>query len=208
MPRDPNTMWRPTNGDPKSRQLFCYAALFALVLGSTPVSLASAGQVASGDTEESAAQEGIDPDEESSEAEDSGTQVWTEQIVVTANRTDRRAKDIPLHTTVVPEQEILIAPESGISDIVRQIPSLNLHGDQSSMVAIPRDQSLNFRGVSGSNVSHGLLLVDGVPLLDPYNASAAWTKVASPKPGTSFSCSRLRKGPCDKRCSQTRRAVN
>ena len=55
-----------------------------------------------------------------------------------------------MHTIVLPEQEIHLMPESGISDIVRQIPSLNLHGDQSSMVAIPRDQIVVITGPSGT----------------------------------------------------------
>ncbi len=159
------------------RKFFSCATLTALLLGATSVGTAKADQTTGG-AEEATAREDTDPGEESSEPSDPDSQVWTEQIVVTANRTDRRAKDIPLNTGVLTEQEVLTAPESGIGDIVRQIPSLNLHGDQSTMVAIPRDQSLNFRGVSGSNVSHGLLLVDGMPLLDPYNASASWTKVA------------------------------
>ena len=163
---------------PMSRLWFWGTALVTLVFGFAFCSLPLAGQTQPDGTEGVDSQKGIEPGmKPSEESEDSDSEVWTEQIVVTANRTDRRAKDIPLRTTVLAEQEILLAPETGISDIVRQIPSLNLHGDLSSMVAIPRDQSLNFRGVSGSNVSHGLLLVDGVPLLDPYNASAVWTKV-------------------------------
>ena len=105
-------------------------------------------------------------------------EIWYEDILVTASRSDRKAKSIPLQTTVLPRRDVEVAPESGMSDIVRQITSLNLVNDQSSLVANHRDQSLNFRGVSGSSVSHGLLLVDGLPLLDPYNGSANWTKVA------------------------------
>ena len=90
-----------------------------------------ADEVATRELNEPTAEPGDSSDPEPS---DPDSQVWTERIVVTANRTDRRAKDIPLHTGVLAEQEVLTAPESGISDIVRQIPSLNLHGDQSSLV--------------------------------------------------------------------------
>ena len=125
-----------------------------------------------------AADNGADGPASTDETDYSDTEVWYEDILVTAGRSDRKAKDIPLHTTVMPREEVQVAPESGMSDIVRQITSLNLASDQSSLVAIHRDQSLNFRGVSGSSVSHGLLLVDGLPVLDPYNGSANWTKVA------------------------------
>ena len=91
MPRNSNAIWRPTNGDPIPGQLFCCAAFLALVLGLTPASLASSDPAAKGELEESADQQGTDPGEESSAADDSDTQVWTEQIVVTANRTDRTA---------------------------------------------------------------------------------------------------------------------
>ncbi len=103
--------------------------------------------------------------------------VWHERIVITATRTDRSAKDLPIHTTVLDRAEILAAPDTGLVDLAAQITSLNLYGGSGSLVADAREQSLNFRGVSGANVSHGLLLVDGLPLQDPYNATALWSKV-------------------------------
>jgi outer membrane receptor protein involved in Fe transport len=104
-------------------------------------------------------------------------EVWYDEIVISASREEARLEDIPLHASVIEGIAVRRAPDTNLTDIARQIPGLVLAGDESGLVANARSQSLNFRGVSGAAVSHALLLVDGFPLLDPYNASAIWSKV-------------------------------
>jgi outer membrane receptor protein involved in Fe transport len=115
---------------------------------------------------------------ELSAADGGETPTWNERIVVTASRGERLADDVPLHVSVVDPLDPAAATDMAASDLVgRAVPSLNLQVANSSLVAAPRDQGLNFRGVSGASVSHALLLVDGLPMLDPYNGSAIWSKV-------------------------------
>jgi outer membrane receptor protein involved in Fe transport len=106
---------------------------------------------------------------------------WKEQIVVTASRSEESAQDVPFQVTVVDPAEPAAATDFAVSDLVsREVPSLNLHVSSSSLVVSPRDQSLSFRGVGSGSVSRALLLVDGLPMLDPYNNSAIWSKVPIP----------------------------
>jgi len=103
---------------------------------------------------------------------------WSEQIVVTASRGDRVVAEVPFQVVVLDPTVPTAALDLTASDLVsRQVPSLNLQIVSSSLAAAPRDQSLSFRGAGGGSVSRALLLVDGLPLLDPYNASAIWSKV-------------------------------
>jgi outer membrane receptor protein involved in Fe transport len=110
-------------------------------------------------------------------AEEPPKSTWSDRIVVTASRGERAVRDVPLHAIVLDPQAPTAAGDFGASDLVaRQVPSLNLHVAASSLVSAPRDQSLNFRGAGAGTVSRALLLVDGLPMLDPYNASAIWSK--------------------------------
>jgi len=110
--------------------------------------------------------------------EAAATPAWNEQIFVTANRGERVAEEVPLHVTVLDPLAIAAATDLTASELVSHaVPSFNLQVATSSLVSAPRDQSLSFRGVGGGSVSHALLLVDGLPMLDPYNASAIWSKV-------------------------------
>ncbi|MCM2269679.1 MAG: TonB-dependent receptor plug domain-containing protein, partial [Thermoanaerobaculia bacterium] len=145
------------------------AAALALLLAS-PARLA--GQAAAPDAAAPPA------DGELSAAEGGETPTWNERIVVTASRGERLADEVPLHVSVVDPLDPAAATDMSASDLVgRAVPSLNLQVANSNLVAAPRDQGLNFRGVSGASVSHALLLVDGLPMLDPYNGSAIWSKV-------------------------------
>ncbi|HEX9800204.1 MAG TPA: TonB-dependent receptor [Thermoanaerobaculia bacterium] len=103
---------------------------------------------------------------------------WSEQIVVTASRGERETGEVPFHVTIVDPLAISAATDVTAADLVaHEVPSLNLKVANSSLVSAPRDQALSLRGVGGGSVSRALLLVDGLPMLDPYNLSAIWSKV-------------------------------
>jgi outer membrane receptor protein involved in Fe transport len=89
-------------------------------------------------------------------------------VVVTATRTSLEAGAIPLHTTVLEADEIEAAPDSGVLDLLREMPSVNLARDTSSLVAQARDQAVSMRGILGSVQSRALPLLDGLPIVDPF----------------------------------------
>jgi outer membrane receptor protein involved in Fe transport len=119
-----------------------------------------------------AAAPGTDGDEPVSDGEG-----WGERIVVTATRTDRPADEIPLHAMVIDGQEVQTAPEYGAIGILRRIPSINLQGDDSLLTSSPIDGGIAFRGLGGTARGRGLLLVDGMPVNDPFGTYVIWSRV-------------------------------
>ncbi|MDX1382579.1 MAG: TonB-dependent receptor [Thermoanaerobaculia bacterium] len=103
--------------------------------------------------------------------------VVTERIVVTASRTERDTRQVPVVAIVLDAEDLEAAPDVGLLDVGRQIPSLVTSRDNGNLIASPRAQSFSFRGIGAGNVSRGLLLFEGVPLMDPYNQAVIWSQV-------------------------------
>ncbi len=114
------------------------------------------------------------------ESEDSSEPIeerWSEQVVVTATRSDRTAGEVPRHITVVTREDLDLAPEYGVGDILLRTPAANVNGDKNTLVAARLDGGVAFRGLGGTVQSRGLVLVDGFPLNDPTGSYLFWTRV-------------------------------
>ncbi len=96
-----------------------------------------------------------------------------ETIVVTATRSERAVSDLPVSTTVIPEDEIRSAPVRTVDDLVRTIPGVQMSVISSSGTT-PTNQRLSMHGLGGMRA---LVLLDGVPLHDPYSGTVQWQKV-------------------------------
>ncbi|MDX1382337.1 MAG: TonB-dependent receptor [Thermoanaerobaculia bacterium] len=120
-----------------------------------------------------------DPDDAGSEeVVDAADQNWSERIVVTATRSEVPLAEVPLHATVVSESAILATPRLGISDLMLGLPNVQFNSGVDSLVAAPRDGSIGFRGLGGlSAQSRGLVLLDGLPINDPYGSYVVWNRV-------------------------------
>lgn len=119
-------------------------------------------------------------DQDSAKSEDSSETIeerWSEQLVVTATRSDSTAGEVPRHTTVVTREDLDMAPEYGVGDILLRTPSVNVQGDKNTLVAARLDGGIAFRGLGGTVQSRGLVLVDGFPLNDPTGSYLFWTRV-------------------------------
>jgi len=104
-------------------------------------------------------------------------QIWYDQVVVAATRSDRAAGEIPFHATVLATDVVRIAPDSGVADLLRKLPSLEFHSDQGNLAAEPRDGGISMRGLGGAQGSRALALVDGLPIVDPYAGYVVWSQV-------------------------------
>lgn len=93
---------------------------------------------------------------------------WSDRIVVTATRSERTADSVALHTTVISAEEIALAPGDGIGDLLRTIPSFNWQGDPTLITSTPFDGGLTFRGLGGQARGRALMMVDGLPVNDPF----------------------------------------
>lgn len=100
-----------------------------------------------------------------------------DQVVVTATRIEQKLKDVPASVTVLAREDIQRSAAQTLDDLLRQIPGFSLFRRSSSLVTHPTTQGVSLRGVGPSGVSRTLVLVDGVPLNDPFGGWVYWSRV-------------------------------
>ncbi|MEO5741734.1 MAG: TonB-dependent receptor, partial [Vicinamibacterales bacterium] len=101
----------------------------------------------------------------------------TEQVVVTATRSEQRIADVPASINVVTSEQIAQSPAVVADDVLRQIPTFSLFRRTSSIASHPTAQGVSLRGVGPSGVSRTLVLLDQVPFNDPFGGWVYWTRV-------------------------------
>ena len=103
-------------------------------------------------------------------AQDAATQLET--VVVTASRSDTRLQDMPLHTTVLTQEDIRRSPAQTLDQLLRNVSGLLVPGSP-AYTTDPTGHNIKFRGMD----KKVLVLVDGVPALDPFYTTIQWFKV-------------------------------
>ena len=101
----------------------------------------------------------------------------TEQLTVTATRSEQRIADVPASVNVVSSEQIEQSPAVVADDILRQVPTFSLFRRTSSIASHPTAQGVSLRGVGPSGVSRTLVLLDNVPFNDPFGGWVYWTRV-------------------------------
>ena len=102
---------------------------------------------------------------------------YTEQLIVTATRSEQRIADVPASVNVVTREQIEQSPAVVADDVLRQIPTFSLFRRTSSIASHPTAQGVSLRGVGPSGVSRTLVLLDQVPFNDPFGGWVYWTRV-------------------------------
>lgn len=97
----------------------------------------------------------------------------TEEIVVTATRSPDPIGDVPASVSVISAAQIADTPARSIDDILRRVPSVDLP-IASTDEQHPTDTIVSMRGLSGIRA---LVLLDGVPLNDPFFGYVQWSEV-------------------------------
>jgi outer membrane receptor protein involved in Fe transport len=100
-----------------------------------------------------------------------------DELVVTATRTETLVRHVPVNVTVVTQAQIRQSPAKNLQDLLQEIPGFGLRLQTRSSVAHPSWQAVGLRGLGGSNTSRTLVLVDGVPLNDPFFGWVRWSQV-------------------------------
>lgn len=103
--------------------------------------------------------------------------VRLEPVVVSASRVEQRLRDVPANVTVITREDIEQSPARTVDDLLRQIPGFSLFRRSSSLVTHPTTQGVSLRGIGPSGVSRTLVLLDGIPLNDPFGGWVYWNKV-------------------------------
>jgi iron complex outermembrane recepter protein len=94
--------------------------------------------------------------------------------VATATRAARPLGRSPASATVLRRDEIDRNPSQTTDALLRSLPSVQTFRRSTSLVADPSAQGLNLRGVGPSGVSRTLVLMDGVPMNEPFGGSLYW----------------------------------
>jgi len=98
-------------------------------------------------------------------------------VVVTVTRTEQRAGDAPADVTVLTRQDIDRSPSQALDDLLRQVPGFSLFRRTSSLVGNPTTQGVSLRGIGPSGTSRALVLLDGVPINDPFGGWVYWDRI-------------------------------
>jgi outer membrane receptor protein involved in Fe transport len=98
-------------------------------------------------------------------------------VVVTATRTAQPADTLPVAVTVFSASDLRTSPSLAVDDTLRSDPSFSLFRRTGSLTANPTAQGVSLRGLGPSGASRSLVLLDGVPLNDPFGGWVAWTKL-------------------------------
>jgi len=98
---------------------------------------------------------------------------FTEEVVVTATRTDLPLEQLPLSVSVLSEKQIQTAPVLALDDLLRAVPGLNMRSGNSFSL-YPNYNTLSMRGLGAPRA---LVLLDGIPLTDAVFSSVQWNQV-------------------------------
>lgn len=98
-------------------------------------------------------------------------------VVVTATRSAQSADTLPVAVTIFTADDLRASASLAIDDTLRSDPSFSLFRRTGSLTANPTAQGVSLRGLGPSGASRSLVLLDGVPLNDPFGGWVAWTKL-------------------------------
>lgn len=110
-------------------------------------------------------------------AQDQDPPIRLDPVVVTVTRTEQRAGDAPADVTVLTRQDIDRSPSQTLDDLLRQVPGFSLFRRTSSLVGHPTTQGVSLRGIGPSGTSRALVLLDGVPINDPFGGWVYWNRI-------------------------------
>ncbi len=97
----------------------------------------------------------------------------SETIVITATRSARSITDVPASVSVLDSQQIEGTAAKTLDDVLRREPSVDLPLASSYQVH-PTALNISMRGLGGIRA---LVLLDGVPLNDPFFGYIQWSQV-------------------------------
>jgi outer membrane receptor protein involved in Fe transport len=96
---------------------------------------------------------------------------------VTATRAPQSPDQVAHSTTLLDASALHAAPTATLDGALRTLPAFSLFRRSDSLSANPTAQGVSLRGLGPSGASRSLVLLDGVPLNDPFGGWVAWTKV-------------------------------
>lgn len=106
-----------------------------------------------------------------------GTVIQLAPEIVTAARTPQPPIQVAATVQVLEGEELRSAPSATLDGALRSVPAFSLFRRSDSLTANPTAQGVSLRGLGPSGASRSLVLLDGVPLNDPFGGWVAWSKI-------------------------------
>jgi len=100
-----------------------------------------------------------------------------QQVTVTATRTRTPLSQTTADVRVLTQQQLGATAAVTIDGQLSQVPGFTLFRRTGSRTANPTAQGVSLRGVGASGASRALVLVDGIPLNDPFGGWVYWDRV-------------------------------
>jgi len=99
-----------------------------------------------------------------------------QRIEVKGTATDR-VPAVPTSEYGISAEAIEDSGSLVVDDVLRQVPGFSTYRRSSSLFANPTSQGVSLRGVGASATSRSIVLVDGIPLNDPFGGWVYWARV-------------------------------
>jgi outer membrane receptor protein involved in Fe transport len=104
-------------------------------------------------------------------------QITLPAVVVSATRAPQPPAEVPFSLVALPGDALRAAPAATLDDALRAVPGFSLFRRSDSLTANPTAQGVSLRGLGPSGASRSLVLLDGVPLNDPFGGWVNWSLV-------------------------------
>ena len=90
---------------------------------------------------------------------------------------DDRVPPVPNGQFSIPRQEIEVSGSLALDDVLRQAPGFTLFRRSGSLFANPTSQGVSLRGLGANGASRAEVLLDGIPLNDPFGGWVYWNRI-------------------------------
>lgn len=94
-------------------------------------------------------------------------------VTVSASLNQTSVEDMPLHTTIISQEDIKKSPAQTLDQLLRTIPGFNFTGVPAA-ISDPTGQQTKMRGLGNAKV---LVLLDGIPVMDPFYLTTQFYKI-------------------------------
>jgi outer membrane receptor protein involved in Fe transport len=84
---------------------------------------------------------------------------------------------VPMSEYAIPAEQMEVAGSLAVDDVLREVPGFSTFRRSSSLFANPSSQGVSLRGVGASATSRSSVLLDGIPLNDPFGGWVYFARV-------------------------------
>jgi outer membrane receptor protein involved in Fe transport len=98
-------------------------------------------------------------------------------MTVSASRAPESPGQVPFPLTTLSGDTLKASASSTLDGALKAVPGFSLFRRSDSLTANPTAQGVSLRGLGPSGASRSLVLLDGVPLNDPFGGWVTWSKL-------------------------------